>query len=159
MPAPAFVPEGFTPPAGLETPRMRLRMLSIHDAVKDFDAVMTSALRLRTVFRPGGRWPEGLTLEQNLIDLAWHQKEFQRRTSFAYTVVRPDESEVLGCLYIDPSPRADHDARIAMWVRASEAESGLDAHLFETAQAWAARDWPFRNPGWPGRTSSWEGWD
>lgn len=158
MPRAPFVPPGFTPPAALQTARMRLRMLSIHDAVKDFDAVMTSAERLRTVFRPGGAWPEGLTLEQNLIELAWHHHEFQRRTSFAYTVVRPDESQALGCLYINPSPREDHNAMVAMWARESEAGSGLDAHLFETVRRWIAREWPFRSPGYPGRTSPWADW-
>jgi hypothetical protein len=51
---------------------------------------------------------EGLTLEQNLIDLGWHQKEFQRRRSFAYTVVHPSESQVLGCVYINPTRKLGH---------------------------------------------------
>jgi len=64
-----LVPDGFTVPAGLETGRFRLRMLTVRDVVADFEAIRDRA--------------PGLTLEQNLIDLGWHQKEFQTRRSFA----------------------------------------------------------------------------
>ena len=68
-------------------------MLTVNDVVKDYDAVMTSVDHLRGVFGPHSTWPRpDLTLEQDLIDLGWHQKEFQRRRSFSYTVVAPDES-------------------------------------------------------------------
>ena len=99
-----FVPADFDVPEGLETPRFRLRMLTVNDVDRDFEAVMASKEHLHDIWGPG--WPEGLTREQNLIDLGWHQKEFQRRSSFAYTVVAPDESRVLGCVYIYPSRRA-----------------------------------------------------
>ena len=55
-----------------------MRMLTVNDVVKDYDAVMTGVEHLRTVW-PSGTWPDGLTFEQDLIDLGWHQKEFQRR--------------------------------------------------------------------------------
>ena len=80
-PAP-FVPDDFEIPPGLETPEFRLRMLTVNDVVKDYEAVVTSPEHLKQVF-PGGTGPDGLTLEQDLIDLGWHQKEFQNRASFA----------------------------------------------------------------------------
>jgi hypothetical protein len=89
-----FVPREFKVPEKLETKEFRLRMLTVNDVVKDYDAVMTSVEHLRTIW-PGGSWPDGLTFEQDLIDLGWHQKEFQRRASFAYTVVTPSESKVM----------------------------------------------------------------
>jgi hypothetical protein len=88
-----FVASEFEVPETLETEKFRLRMLTVNDVVKDFEAVTTSKEHLHDIWGPG--WPDGLTLEQNLIDLGWHQKEFQRRRSFAYTVVAPDESRVL----------------------------------------------------------------
>jgi RimJ/RimL family protein N-acetyltransferase len=100
-----LVPDDFDVPLRLETERLRLRPLLTSDAVKDYDAVMTSAERLQTVFREGGSWPDGLTLEQNLKELAWHEIEFQKRRSFAYTVVSLDESRILGCLYLHPTGR------------------------------------------------------
>ncbi len=104
-----FVPEAFKVPEKLETPEFRLRMLTVNDVVKDYDSVMTSVAHLKSVW-PGGSWPEGLTFEQDLIDLGWHQKEFQRRKSFAYTVVTPSESQVTGCVYINPTTKRGYDA-------------------------------------------------
>jgi hypothetical protein len=153
-----LVPAEFTVPESLETERMRLRPLSIHDAVKDFAAVMESEERLRTVYRPDGEWPSGLTLEQNIIELGWHQTEFQLRTSFAYTVVSLDEHEVLGCMYIYPTSVPDYGAEISMWVRQSQVEEGLDEHLFETVERWVAACWPLKNPAYPGRRISFADW-
>ena len=155
---PPIVPEGFDVPVLLETPRLRLRPLTLDDAVKDYDAVMSSKTRLRTVFNPSGEWPEGLSLEHNKLELAWHQVEFQLRTSFAYTVVRLDESSVLGCMYIYPAFNSDHDVEITMWVRESESQTGLDQHLFESVKNWIVDSWPFSNPAYPGRTIPWEQW-
>ena len=84
--------------------------------------------------------------------------EFQLRTSFAYTVLRPDESEVLGCVYLYPTQQLGYDVEVTMWVRESEAQTGLDEHLFETVRNWIAKTWPFSNPAYPGRTIPWEVW-
>lgn len=70
-----LVPDDFDVPKLLQTDRLCLRPLTIHDAVRDFDAVITSEERLRTVYDPGGEWPSGLTLEQNIIELGWHQTD------------------------------------------------------------------------------------
>jgi hypothetical protein len=153
-----LVPAEFTVLEILETDLMRLRPLSIHDAVIDFAAVMENDERLRTVYRPDGVWPSGLTLEQNIIELGWHQTEFQLRTSFAYTVVSLDEREVLGCMYIYPTSTSDYDAEISMWVRRLRVEEGLDEHLFETVERWVAACWPLKNPAYPGRRISFTDW-
>ena len=131
-----LVPDGFQVPAGLDTPRFRLRMLTVRDVVADFEAIR-------------GRAP-GLTLEQNLIDLGWHQKEFQDRRSFAYTVVDPaDDGHVLGCAYVYPADEPGFDALATCWVRREAAE--LDGELFEAFRAWLERDWPFERVAYPGR--------
>jgi hypothetical protein len=101
-----FLPPDFDVPELLEIDRFRIRPLTIHDVVKDYDAVMTSRQHLWEQFGQAWDWPsEDLTLEQDLIDLASHQKEAQRRSSFAYAVMRPDERLQLGCVYIAP-PRS-----------------------------------------------------
>jgi hypothetical protein len=149
--SPPLVPADFDVPLALDVPRFRLRMLTIHDVVKDYDAVMTSADHLQGVLDDDSPWPQGLTLEQDLIDLGWHQKEFQRRTSFAYTVMSLDEAECLGCVYIFPSDDAAYDAEIFMWVRTSEYVKGLDPVLFETVTDWVTAAWPFAAVRYPGR--------
>ncbi len=150
-----FVPPDFKIPEALETDKFRLRMLTIKDVEKDYDAVITSIDHLRGVFGDRERnkkWPPGdLTLEQDLIDLGWHQKEFQSRSSFAYTVMNLDETQCLGCVYIFPSNNEDFDAEIYMWVRKSELEKGLDPILFKTIKEWIQEKWPFGRVSYPGR--------
>src|SRR5689334_19468306 len=98
-----FLPRDFETPKGPENERFRLRPLTIHDVVKDYDAVMTSREHLWELFGERWGWPAAtLTLEQDLIDLAWHQKEGQLKRSFAFAVLSPDESRVVGCVYVDP---------------------------------------------------------
>jgi len=150
-----FVPAEFVVPSDLVTANFTLRMLSIDDVDKDFEAVTSSAERLSKVW-PDSGWPAGLTFRQNLVDLGWHEKEFQNRTSFAYTVVAPDESQVLGCVYFYPTDKAGHDAEVFLWVRESESADDLDQDLFDVVQRWLASNWPFENPAYPGRTINWE---
>jgi hypothetical protein len=152
-----FVPSDFAVPATLETDEFRLRMLSVHDVVKDFDAVMSSVDHCKTIW-PGGTWPEGLTIEQNLIDLGWHQKEFQTRRSFAYTVVNPSESKVLGCVYVEPSHKRGYDAEVYLWARQSELAGGLEDRLYAAVKDWIATVWPFEASAFPGRGVAWEAW-
>jgi hypothetical protein len=153
-----FVPHDFQVPEALTTERVHLRMLTIHDVVKDYDAVMSSVSHLQSIW-PHGNWPEGLTLEQNLIDLGWHQKEFQRRSSFAYTVLSLDGSRVLGCVYISPTPKRGYDAELIYWARESEQASGLEAHLHAALKDWLTAKWRFKTLGLPGRELPWSTWD
>ena len=153
-----FVPPEFSIPEKMETEGYRLRMLSIDDVEKDFEAVISSAKHVSKVW-PDSDWPDGLTLKQNLIDLGWHEKEFQNRTSFAYTMVTLDESKVLGCVYFYPTAKSDHDAEVFMWVRESELGSGLDDKLFHAVKNWLVSDWPFTSPAYPGRTITWDEWE
>lgn len=153
----SFVPKDFVVPETLATDEFRLRMLTVNDVVKDYDAVMSSVEHLRTIW-PGGKWPVGLTLEQNLIDLGWHQKEFQLRRSFAYTVVNPTGSTVVGCVYIEPTKKRGHDAEVFLWTRASELAGGMETRLYDRVKEWVAQEWPFQSAAFPGRDVPWESW-
>jgi len=155
-----FVPSDFKVPDTLENEYFRIRMLTVNDVVKDYDAVMTSLDYLQEMFLPIWNWPtEDLSFEQDLIDLGWHQKEFQMRSSFAYTVVSLDESQVLGCLYMFPSKKNDFDAEIYMWVRKSVLDQGLDKILYNTVKQWVEKEWPFEKPVYPIREISLEKWN
>jgi hypothetical protein len=163
MPENLFVPKNFEIPEVFETDRFRLRMLSVNDVEKDYEAVIESRELLQAMF--GGTWPRvGFTLEENLADLGRHQQEFLDREAFAYTVVSLDETKVLGCLYINPPQkysdnpefveywkRTDSDAIIYMWVRQTEYDKGLDKILFNTVKDWISTVWPFKKVGYPGR--------
>ena len=154
-----FVATDFDVPAMLETKHFRLRMLTVGDVVKDYDAVISSAEHLQSVW-PGSSWPAGLTLEQNLIDLGWHQKEFQRRRSFAYTVVELDESRVIGCVYINPSRKVGYDAVVYLWTRPPNQTDVIDEDTLRTAvRSWLKDEWPFENAVFPGTDIGWEDWE
>ena len=157
LPVVPFVPREYGIPESLEVNEFRLRMLTVNDVVKDYDAVMSSIDHCKTVW-PGGKWPTGLTLEQNLIDLGWHQKEFQTRRSFAYTVVHLDESKVLGCVYILPTRKPDYDAEVYLWARQSELAGGLEERLHAAVEDWISTMWPFKSVAYPGREVAWEIW-
>ncbi|MDX1694065.1 MAG: hypothetical protein R3208_09885 [Ketobacteraceae bacterium] len=151
-----LVPAEFAVPETLFSADFILRPLTIHHLVKDYDAVMSSAERLRGVLGPQTDWPpEDLTLEQDLVDLGWHQREFQMRRSFAYTVLSPDESRCLGCLYIYPSENSSYDAMVVMWVRDGEFRNNLDEALFSTVKQWLRDHWPFSCVAFPGRDTPW----
>ncbi|MBA4293071.1 GNAT family N-acetyltransferase [bacterium] len=151
-----FVPADFIVPQVLKTEDSQLRMLTVNDVVRDFDAVMSSVEHCKTIW--GGKWPEGLTLEQNLIDLGWHQKEFQTRRSFTYTVVDPADSMVLGCVYIMPTRKVGFDAEVYLWIRESHLASGMESRLFKAVQDWVTSAWPFTAVAYPGRTISLVEW-
>lgn len=154
-----FVPAEFDVPAGLETGQFVLRMLKVNDVVKDYDAVMTSIDHLRGVFGPQSKWPSpDLSLEQDLIDLGWHQKEFQRRRSFAYTMMNPSESECIGCVYVVPTRKRGYDAAVYLWVRQSEFVKGMDPILFTVVKDWLRSKWPFEKVAYPGRDVAWDTW-
>ena len=142
-------------PAVVEHERFRMRSITINDLVKDYDAVMSSQAHLWSMFGEVWGWPKpDLTMEEDLVDLGWHQKEFQLRSSFDYAVMSPDESRMLGCAYVDPSAQEGYDAEVVWWVRASELDSGLDDVLGEFLRGWIA-GWPFERVLWPGRTDPW----
>jgi len=136
-----LVPDDFDVPVGLEHERFRLRMLTVDDVVKDFDAICD-----RVDHHGNPRPPFVETVAENLIDLGWHQREFGLRRSFAYTIVAPDESRTLGCAYVDPSET--HDARVWMWVRRAAYEDGLDPVVEAALREWLDRDWPFEHVDW-----------
>jgi RimJ/RimL family protein N-acetyltransferase len=154
-----FLPVEFEVPTVLETERFRMRPVTIHDVVKDYEAVITSREQLWELFGEAWGWPpEDLTLEQDLIDLGWHQKEFQLRSSFDYAVMSPDEGRLLGCVYVDPPGKVGFDAEVYLWVRADELATGLEQALEGVVRRWISDEWPFKAVAYPGRAPSWEEW-
>ena len=116
-----------------------LKSLSLSDLERDFSAVMESAAQIKAA-NPGSSWPDGLTKEKNLIDLAWHQREFEARRSFAW-VIENAQNDYLGCLYIYPSIAGENTAEVIWWWRTG---SEVSKHAFkEQLVAWlAGTDWP-----------------
>ncbi len=133
-------------------------MLSIDDVEKDYEAVTASTRRLKGLLEPESSWPEGLTQKEDLIDLAWHQREFTLRHSFAYTMMAADESRCLGCCYFFPTNTSEFDAAAFYWVREGEGADARDREFGDHLKRWLGEVWPFGRVAFPGREQSWEAW-
>lgn len=145
-----LVPDDFVVPLELTTERFRIRPLLASDAEKDYEALMESRELIHTALLTED-WPDAdFTLEENRHDLAVKETRFANRTSFTYTVVALDESEVLGCVYIRRGIGGP-DAAVFLWVRQSAHDAGLDPILEKTVREWIGDAWPFEWVVFPGR--------
>lgn len=155
-----FLPKDFKVPERAETEEFIIRHITIHDVVKDYEAVMTSRDYLWSLFGEAWGWPTAdLSFEQDLIDLGWHQKEGQLRKAFDFAVFNKDESKLMGCLYLDPPEKKGYDVDVYYWIRSMENQQNLEERLFAFAQEWIKTNWPFDKPAFPGRLISWKDWD
>jgi hypothetical protein len=147
-----FVSVGFEPPTSLVTNQFRLEPLGPQHNVADHAAWMSSIEHIRST--PGfrdGCWPppSGMTLEENLADLRRHADDFARGAGFTFTVLDPGDDDVIGCVYLYPSPSENWDVTARSWVRADRAS--LDAPLADGVAGWLATDWPWRRVDRRGR--------
>lgn len=92
-----------------------LKALTVSDLDRDYAAVTDSAADIRKKY-PNNSWPDGLTRKANLVDLAWHQREFQARRSFAW-VIEDGSNRYLGCVYVFPSIAGEKTAEVMLWWR------------------------------------------
>lgn len=148
----AFLPEDFVVPTLVAGLRFRIRPITVHDAIKDLDAVMSSRERLREQCGRDLDWPgPDFTFEKALVEVAWLQREGELRRSFCYAVLSPDEDRLLGRVRIAPSPALDVDADVSFWVRSDEADSSVEKELEEFVREWVVTTWPFERVTFPGR--------
>ncbi len=156
----SIVPDNFDVPDKFDTDSFKFRVLTTKYLEMDYDAVITSIDHLKGVFGPNSQWPQqDLTLQEDSTDLIWHENEYKNRSSFAYTVLNSDESQVIGCMYIFPTSKTNYDAIIICWVRSSVLKYGLDELLYKTTKDWIEKKWPFEQVAYPGREIKWSEWE
>ncbi|MEQ9039714.1 MAG: hypothetical protein RIE24_15300 [Silicimonas sp.] len=130
--------------AGIELPRtfdlpgFRLPPLSPEYLDEDYQAVMSSADVLMGLF---GDWPNGLTREADLIDLAWHEREFTLRRSFSW-IVRSHAGDYLGCAYLFPAPGRTGQASVVTWIRDTEGRADCLVRVRRELKDWCATRLP-----------------
>ena len=100
---------------------------------EDFDAVTGSTTVLKGTF--GDDWPEGLTLEDNAIDMGWHEREFTARRSFAW-VLRELGGLYIGCVYIYPDIGQRGTAEVVTWIVDRPDRAAISSQLKEVLVDW-----------------------
>jgi hypothetical protein len=152
MTSDAFVPADFDPPTSLITEQFRLEPLGPQHNESDLAAWTSSIEHIRaTPGYPDGTWPppEGYPPERNLQDLVRHADDFTRRVGFTFTVLDPDEDDVIGCVYLYPTKAEEHDVVVLSWVRADRAH--LDVPLADAVARWLEAEWPWERVDRSGR--------
>jgi RimJ/RimL family protein N-acetyltransferase len=143
-----WLPEGWSHP--LRVPLStghHLRPIRATDVDLDMQAVMGSQERLWSLYGEAWGWPPAtMTADQDREDLAHHEEEMERHESFNYALFDNGETELLGCVYIDPPIHDGADAEISWWVVDWLVGGPIEAALDELVPRWIASDWPLTNP-------------
>ena len=143
-----WLPQGFRPPERVELRTgHHLRPIRESDVDIDYPAVMGSRERLWSKYGAAWGWPpKTMTVEQDREDLARHEAEIAAHETFNYAVLDAAESQLLGCVYIDPpepeSP-AGSDAVVSWWVVDEAVGSDLERALDDLVPRWLAGAWGF----------------
>jgi hypothetical protein len=147
--------KGFVHPERVDLPTgHHLRPIQEDDVAIDYPAVMGSRERLWEKYGEAWRWPPAdMTYEQDRKDLAQHEAEIAAHETFNYAILDSGETELLGCVYIDPPygptpPGAD--AVVTWWVVDSEVGRELDEALDALLPGWLEDAWGFQSVHyWP----------
>ncbi|NNC39121.1 MAG: N-acetyltransferase [Acidimicrobiia bacterium] len=137
-----LVPDDFIVPTEFVGPGFRLEPLGPQHNERDHAAWTSSIDHIRAT--PGfpdrdDDWPYPMSLEDNMADMVMHQRHFEERRGFTYSVL--DGDEVVGCVYVYPSREEGVDAEVTSWVTRDRAP--LDEVVWRALNEWLARDWPF----------------
>jgi RimJ/RimL family protein N-acetyltransferase len=155
-----WLPDGWAHPTWVElSTGHHLRPIRAEDVDLDMKAVMGSQERLWSIYGPAWGWPPAtMTAQQDREDLARHADEMERHESFNYALFDAGETELLGCVYIDPPEKEGADAEISWWVVDRLVGGPIEAALDELVPRWIASDWPLERPRYVGRDLSWDAW-
>jgi hypothetical protein len=143
-----WLPDAFTHPERVELATgHHLRPMREADVDIDYPAVMGSRERLWAKYGEAWGWPPAtMTYEADREDLAHHEAEIAAHKTFGYVVLDEAETELLGCVYIDPpdehAPPAS-DAVASWWVVDHAAGTELERTLDDFVPRWLADTWGF----------------
>lgn len=144
-------PASFVAPTNLKFKDLVARPLTRQDLADDLHAVNSS---IETIQKTrGGSWPtEELTEDFDLLDLAWHEREFRDSSSFAYVVYDENEKYV-GCFYLYPmgvrtkltDDLLNYDMDASWWVTKEAYDKGNYKTLFNALKQWLPNEFPTKS--------------
>jgi hypothetical protein len=146
-----WLPAGFAHPERVELPTgHHLRPIRAADVDIDYPAVMGSRERLWAKYGDAWGWPPAtMSRDADRVDLAHHEAEIAAHETFNYAILDAEETELLGCVYIDPPgdrAPAGADALVSWWVVDDAVGSELDAAVAELLPRWLRETWGFQAP-------------
>lgn len=155
-----WLPEDFVHPLVVQLDAdHHLRPIRATDTELDLPAVMGSRERLWSIYGQAWGWPPAtMTAEQDREDLEHHEREAQAHLSFNYALFDSAETELIGCVYIDPAEKVGADADVSWWVRDEYVDSALAEELDAFVPRWLATQWPFQAVRLIGVDLSWQEW-
>jgi hypothetical protein len=144
----SWLPDGFIAPALVDLATgHHLRPIRKADVGIDYPAVMGSRERLWARYGPEWGWPPAtMSYEEDRRDLARHAAEIAARETFNYAVLDERETELLGCVYIDPPDDAcppGSDALASWWLVDGAVGTELERVLDDFVPRWLSRVWGF----------------
>ncbi len=144
----SWLPEGFEHPEHVDLATgHHLRPIRETDVAIDYPAVMGSRQRLWAKYGEAWGWPlADLSYEADRADLARHESEIAAHETFNYAVLDAGETELLGCVYIDPpderSPSGS-DAVVSWWLVDDCIGTDLERELDTFVPRWLTSTWGF----------------
>lgn len=145
-----WLPSDFRHPTRVElSSGHHLRPIAAADVDIDFPAVMGSQERLWSIYGEAWGWPPAtMTIDADRDDLARHEAEIAAHEAFNYAVFDAEETELLGCVYIDPAGDSEPgvDAIVSWWVIDEQVGSDLERELEDLVPRWLAETWGLSNP-------------
>lgn len=148
------IPSGFNPPKELVHENYFLEVLAPKHNDMDYAAWTSSRDELQGIFGPDNDWPPYVySKEENLTDLEKHYREFNEKIAYVHTILSPDKTSCIGCLYIRPTS-TQYDARVDFWF--TNVSRHFEPQFYEELKAWLKKDWHFTNAVFPGRSLPWK---
>ena len=146
----SWLPEDFIHPERVELATgHHLRPIREDDVEIDYPAVMGSRERLWERYGQDWGWPPAtMTYEADKRDLLHHEQEIAAHETFNYAILDEQETELLGCVYIDPPDpggAAGADVLVSWWVVDRMVGSELDRTLAEFVPTWLGAVWEFES--------------
>jgi len=152
-----FYSGDFRLPERFQAVEFIFRPLRASDVELDFDAVISSSRMLRAWSQ--SEWPiDGFTIEENLADLQRHEREHREKSAFTFTIMNPEETLCLGCIYLSPLSQEIADlgvcefsisegemfaTSIAFWVRQTHATYAFSSKILDAIIQWLRSEWYF----------------
>lgn len=144
------LPTDFIAPQELVYEDLLARPLSRKDLADDLEGVNSSIEIIQKT--RGGSWPtEKLEEDFDLLDLAWHEREFRDGNSYAY-VIYSKEGNYIGCFYLyGMGVRTElteeflsYDVDASWWVTSDAYGQGYYEKVYKALQQWLSVEFPFK---------------